>query len=289
MSKVMRLIGSASIGRHRFRLLRLSGFTLIEIIIVIVILSVLSIGSVQFISFSAQGYVDTARRSVLASTATIVNEKISRLIRESLPGSIRVNSTQSCIEFIPVLGATSYIDAPFDTTSTNVTAVNVNTLLRSNGRLAIYPVVSDVNQLYSLSGIQGYISTETVSSVVIGNETTFTFNGGASFRFERRSPQKRLYIVDDPNAFCQVGTQLFYYQNYGFVGDISNLPTRLPSSINERLLVADQLSPGSLRFQYLPSSLRRNAIVSYELELQGASNQTEIFAINQEVQVRNVP
>ncbi len=34
---------------------------MVEIIIVIVILAVLSVGSVQFISYSALGYVDTVR------------------------------------------------------------------------------------------------------------------------------------------------------------------------------------------------------------------------------------
>jgi MSHA biogenesis protein MshO len=274
---------------NHYKKMRASGFTLIEIIIVIVILSVLSIGSVQFISFSAQGYVDTARRSALASTATIVNEKMTRLIREALPGSVRVNSTQSCIEFIPVIGATSYLTAPFDMADTSVSAVNVNNLLSTIGRLAIYPVVSNVNQLYTLSGNKGYISTQTVSAVVAGNEVTFTFDGGANFQFESRSPQKRLYIVDQPNAFCQVGSNLFYYQNYGFIGDIANLSASVPTTISGRLLIANQLSPDSLRFRYLPSSLRRNAIVSYVLELRGVSNQAEVMSINQEVQIRNVP
>ncbi|MFY0699425.1 MAG: prepilin-type N-terminal cleavage/methylation domain-containing protein [Bermanella sp.] len=268
---------------------RASGFTLIEIIIVIVILSVLSIGSVQFISFSAQGYVDTARRGALASTANIANEKMTRLIREALPGSVRVNSTQSCIEFIPIIGATSYLNAPFDSAETTVSAVNVDNLLSNSGRLAIYPVVSNVNELYTLSGNKGYISTQTVNGVVVGNEVTFTFDAGASFQFESRSPQKRVYIVDQPNAFCQIGSNLFYFQNYGFVGDIANLSASLPTTISGRLLIANQLSPGSLRFRYLPSSLRRNAIVSYELELRGASNQAEVMVINQEVQIRNVP
>jgi MSHA biogenesis protein MshO len=266
-----------------------SGFTLIEIIIVIVILSVLSIGSVQFISFSAQGYVDTIRRSVLASTATIVNEKLTRLIRESLPGSVRINADKSCIEFIPMVGATSYLIAPFIEPSTSVSAINIDGLLNPNGRLAIYPVVANVNELYTLTGNRGYISTQPVSAVVSANEVTFTFNAGSVFQFERRSAQKRLYVVDQPNAFCQIGTQLFYYRNYGFVGDILNLPSALPSSINNRLLIADKLSRSSLRFNYLPSSLRRNALVTYELSLQDSTNQGETLVINQEVQIRNVP
>ena len=83
--------------------------------------------------------------------------------------------------------------------------------------------------------------------------------------------------------------QSFLFSQLCFVGDIANLSASLPTTISGRLLIANQLSPGSLRFRYLPSSLRRNAIVSYELELRGASNQAEVMVINQEVQIRNVP
>ena len=266
-----------------------SGFTLIEVVKVIVILSILAVGSVQFISFSAQGYVDTVRRSELASTATIVNEKITRLVRDALPGSIRVTADQSCIEFIPVVGATIYIDAPFSSAGTTVQAVNLDSLLSTSGRLSIYPVVSSANDLYTVTRNPGLISTNTVTSSVAGDDITFTFSGGSSFQFEKISPQKRLYVVNQPQAFCQNGTQLFFYRNYGFVGDISNLAAALHSTIPNRLLVADKLLASSLRFSYQPASLRRNALVAYELELQDDTNLTETFVINQEVQVRNVP
>lgn len=269
--------------------LKHGGFTLIEVVMVIVILSVLAIGSVQFISFSAQGYVDTARRGELASTATILNEKISRLIRDALPGSVRVNADQSCIEFIPVIGASIYINAPFIFADTTVTAVNLDSLLSTNGRLSIYPVPSGENDLYTISRNPGLISSNTVSAAVAGDDITFTFSGGASFQFEKSSPQNRLYVVDQPNAFCQVGTQLYFYRNYGFVGDIANLAAALPSTIPNRLIIADKLLASSIRFSYLPASLRRNALVAYELELQDDSNIGETLVVNQEVQIRNVP
>ena len=214
---------------------RSSGFTLIEIIIVMVILSVLSIGSIQFISFSAQGYVDTVRRSELAASATVINEKITRVLREALPGSVRVNATQSCIEFIPIVGASTYINAPFSSPASTVTAINIDSLLQSDGRLAIYPVVSNINDLYTLSGSQGYISTQTVNATVLADEITFTFNGGSVFRFERNSPPKRFYVVDQPNAFWQVADPIFFYRNYCFVGAISNLICRLPTPVPHKI------------------------------------------------------
>ena len=268
------------------------GFTLIEIIMVIVILSVLSLGSVQFISFGAQGYVDTVRRSELSATATIVNEKISRLVRDALPGSVRVNSTADCLEFVPVLSASRYVQAPIvgsPVSNTVVHMVPVDSALDQVGFLAIYPVTDDVNDIYDDVSSPGIVSNNTASVTgSSGGASIFTFSGGNSFEYIRGSPQKRVFLTDAPMAFCQDGSQLFFYRNYGFVGDITNLAAALPTTVPNRLLVADNLLAGSAVFSILAASLRRNAIVAYEFEFEDSTND-ESLAINQEVQIRNVP
>jgi MSHA biogenesis protein MshO len=269
------------------------GFTLIELIVVIVIVSILAVGSVQFISFSARGYVDTARRSVLASTATILNEKITRALRDALPNSIRINAAQNCIEYIPVLSASRYIQAPIvgnPDIQTEVHTVPLDAELNSSGYLAIYPVVNDVNTLYTNSLMPGVISSQ-VASVTGSNNgaSVFTFLGGGSFQFLQSSPHKRLFVTGQPRTFCLQGNALFFYQNYGFVGDIANLPSSLPTSLPNRLLIANNVTANSVRFNYVPSSLRRNALVSYEITLQNNSEVSETLQINQEVQIRNVP
>ena len=268
------------------------GFTLIEIIMVIVILSVLSLGSVQFISFGAQGYVDTVRRSELSATATIVNEKISRLVRDALPGSVRVNSTADCLEFVPVLSASRYVQAPIvgsPVSNTVVHMVPVDSALDQVGFLAIYPVTDDVNDIYDDVSSPGIVSNNTASVTgSSGGASIFTFSGGNSFEYIRGSPQKRVFLTDAPMAFCQDGSQLFFYRNYGFVGNITNLAAALPTTVPNRLLVADNLLAGSAVFSILAASLRRNAIVAYEFEFEDSTND-ESLAINQEVQIRNVP
>ncbi|OUR60204.1 hypothetical protein A9Q73_12445 [Bermanella sp. 47_1433_sub80_T6] len=265
-----------------------SGFTMVEMIIVIVILAVLSVGSVQFISYSALGYVDTVRRSELASSATIANEKISRLVRDALPGSVRTNSGQSCVEFIPVLAATKYIEAPIVgsvASLTQVKAVPIDTALPQTGYLAIYPL-GDINRVYNDTLASGYITNQVA---VIGTPdagaSVFTF---ASFQFLLGSPLQRLFVTSQPVAFCQDGSVLYFYRNYGFVGDVSNLAAALPTSVPNRLLVSDQLQASSVVFNFLPSSLRRNAVVSFQMEFIN-SNSSESLVVNQEVQIRNVP
>jgi len=269
-----------------------SGFTLIEIIIVIVVLSVLSIGSAKFISFSAQGYVDTVRRSGLASSASIVNEKISRMVRNSLPGSVRVNATQDCLEFVPVVAASRYVQAPivgYPVSQSEVHVVPVDAALAQAGYLAIYPVTEDINEIYDGATSPGIISNNTASVTGTSNgASVFTFDGGSTFQYSQGSPQKRLFITDTPVAFCQDGGNLFFYRNYGFVGDIANLAAALPATIPNRLLVANEIQADSVVFSILEASLRRNAIVAYEFEFENSvSNET--LVINQEVQIRNVP
>ncbi|MFY0639630.1 MAG: prepilin-type N-terminal cleavage/methylation domain-containing protein [Bermanella sp.] len=267
------------------------GFTLIEIIVVMVVLSILAIGSVKFISLGAMGYVDTTRRSNIAATATLINEKISRLIRDALPGSIRVSDDQSCIEFLPVLAATQYIQAPFETASNEVTAAPLdNNNFRDFGYLSIYPITSDVNDIYDNTNSPGFVSVEIARIVnTVNGAIVMNFDNADTFRFLKRSPQKRLYVVDEPNAFCQIGNNLFYYRNYGFVPDKTNLMATVSSSVPNRLLIGSGIMANSLQFTYLPSSLRRNSIVAYELELQDPSRAEETLVVNQEIQIRNVP
>ncbi len=255
---------------------------------VIVILSILSVGSVQFISYSALGYVDTVRRSELAASATIANEKISRMVRTALPGSVRVNSDQSCMEFIPVLAATQYIEAPIlgsPVSLTQVKAVPIDATLPQTGYLAIYPL-GDINRVYNDTLASGYITNQVA---VIGTPdagaSVFTF---ASFQFLLASPRQRLFVTSQPVAFCQNGTLLYFYRNYGFVGDISNLSAALPTSVPGRLIVSDQLQASSVVFNFLPSSLRRNAVLSFKMEFISTTS-SESLMMNQEVQIRNVP
>lgn len=272
-----------------------NGFTLIEIVIVIVILSILAVGSTQFISFSAQGYVDTVRRSELSSTATIVNEKISRLIRDALPNSIRITSGNQCIEFMPILAASRYTQAPFASSASGVSRNNVHvvpldSLLDDDAFVSIFPMPNQQSSLYSGSDNPGYLSLEKVTeNGSSAGSAIYTFNNSAAFEFLQTSPRSRIYFVDSPVTFCQSGDKLYFYRNYGRVSNLASLISSLPTSIPNRLLIADKLQANSLVFSYLPSSLRRNAIVAYELELQDASNNSETLVINQEVQIRNVP
>ena len=106
-----------------------SGFSLVEIIVVIVVMSIISIGIVQYIVDSADGFSRTADRSELSSSGRVVIDRIAMELHNALPNSVRVTSAYTsgsaevlagdayagdqCIEFVPILSATTYIDPRF--------------------------------------------------------------------------------------------------------------------------------------------------------------------------------
>ncbi|EAT12439.1 prepilin-type N-terminal cleavage/methylation domain-containing protein [Bermanella marisrubri] len=269
------------------------GFTLVELIIVIVITSILAVGSVRFISFSAQGLVDTASRSDLSSLSLIASEKLKRQLVNALPNSIRTNSSGNCLEWIPILAASEYVQAPFigsPDTKTEVHLLTVSSELPDEGRLVIYPSVNNADTLYDISRNPGRISNNiAVPTSVSSDVSVYQFASGAEFQFERTSPQKRIFIVDEPKSICQQGTQLFLYESYGFNSSANSYPTGLPSTIPNRVILANKLVAGSIVFRYLPMSLRRNALVGFSMEFRNDEKVQETLLLTEEVQIRNVP
>ena len=69
------------------------GFTLVELILVIVILGIVSVGTVQYLSFGAQIYADSAERDEVVSQARFLLTRLSKELRHATPGSVRLSCT----------------------------------------------------------------------------------------------------------------------------------------------------------------------------------------------------
>ncbi|MCD8523438.1 MAG: type II secretion system GspH family protein [Saccharospirillaceae bacterium] len=128
---------------------RQQGFTLIELLIVIVVGSILAIISVRFISESSRMLLDSGARQQLAATGSVISEKISRLLRPALPGSIRTTADGRCIEFIPVNVASVYTDLELNAPISGFSAVPVSETQTNSGYAVIYPISQ--NELYNPS------------------------------------------------------------------------------------------------------------------------------------------
>ncbi|TNE71368.1 MAG: type II secretion system protein [Gammaproteobacteria bacterium] len=259
---------------------RPSGFTLIELVIVIVLLAIVATISVQFVSLSTRGALDVSARQQRSLTGVVVSEQLTRSVREALPTSLRTNASGTCLEWMPILAASNYLNLPAGPTPDSFEAVPLPGGASASGRVVVYGYGADV---YS-SGSPGPVSPP--ATVPSGpSPVTVTFDSGATHRFTTQSPQRRFYIIGDPVSVCQSGGFLFRYRNYG----INSIPASgLPANFPGREVIAANLSSGSLRFQVTPPSLQRGAVVSFRFVLEDPDT-GESTAITQEVQVRNVP
>ena len=87
-----------------------AGFTLIELVMSIALMAIVATISVGFVQQSSQGMIDSSGRQQLAATGYVVNEQVSRAVRDSLPGSVRTTPDGQCVEYMPVLAASIYTD-----------------------------------------------------------------------------------------------------------------------------------------------------------------------------------
>ena len=263
---------------------RQAGFTLVELVMVIVVLSIIGTVSFHFISQATEGAIDTGQRQQRAVAAEVISEQISRALRNALPGSVRVTPDQRCVEFMPVLTGSAYESVPISHAATSFPAVAISATSSSQGHIAVYPIAGA--NLYAPSS-PGVLSAQTATVPAGSGSVTVTFNSG-THQFLTGSPKHRFFVVGTPMAFCQQGTFLYRYRNYGYVSSVTNLESTLPSAFPNREVVGAPLLANSTRFAYAPPTLHRNGVVTFSFTLKDPVS-GETLAMTQEVQIRNVP
>ncbi len=254
------------------------GFTLVELVTVILILGILSVGTVSFISDSSSGFASTVARTQLGTEARLVTERLSRELRNALPGSVRVNG--GCIEYVPVMGASRYVTLPVATAANSFRSVPVDPApVPAGARVAVQPDQAG----YALT-TPGTISptVANVSAPSASNEVTVTF--ASPHRFPSESATRRYFLVADPVSYCVDGTALYRYQGYGFVAS-QPAPASLPASMPGRSLMVEQVSSPS-PFTFSGATLARNAVIDIDME---PARNDDAVRIEHLVQVRNVP
>lgn len=266
---------------------RSQGFTLIELIMGIVILGIVAVISTQFVSQSSEGYQTTAERQKLAVAASVASEKLSRELREAVPNSIRVLSATSmnCVEFLPALAVTDYLDATLATSVSSISAVGIGESVTA--QVAVYPI--DSSELYSPAN-PGTLTTG--SATLPAGPGAVTINLSAAHRFTEDAPSRRLYMVGSATAYCHLASsdQLQRYTGYSASANVSGLPAALASASSRAVVVADLDTAAANRaqFNYNVPTLNRNAVVTMKLAMHDPVS-GERFRFSQEVQIRNVP
>lgn len=257
---------------------RHAGFTLVELVVVIVLLSIVATISVQFVALSTRGAIDVGARQQRALQGVVIGEQITRELRGAF--SLSVRTSGSCIEWIPIASGTSYTELTSAPDLDRISVAPLSGVPAIGGiRALVYGYGTPVASFYGDSD-PGPVSPEI--SAIDNASSPATIMLSENHRFNRQSPEKRLFIVSDPVSLCQNGSFLYRYS--GYTRDASQ-PT--PPTDGNSDVVASNLR-GSLDFQYTPPTLRRAAVVQFTFTLEDSQGD-EATTVSQEVQIRNVP
>ncbi len=254
------------------------GFTLIELILVILVLAIVSTGIVTFIRYGVQTYQDVAGRDKQISDSRFVIERITRELRNALPNSVRVTNSGDCVEFIPILASSSYVDIPVlpDAASNTATiVVSSESFDPEDTKLVVYPL--DASEVY-VDGTQTAGKVFNVSSYSLPTDNVITVTLDNTVLFSDDSPNQRYFIVRDNVAYCwDTNGDIKRYDN------VSNPPSGTGILMAENVI---KQNASSQIFTYQNDTLIRNAIVLMDFTFQ--YNDERLRLVN-EVNIANVP
>lgn len=267
------------------------GFTILELIIVIIILGVMSVGIASFITLSTQTYLNVTERDNALGNARFVIERLSRELRDAVPNSIRIddNGLTQCIEFVPIVASTTYIDIPVvpEPASADFSAIPFNNINGSpytcnacGDQVIVYPVTTDdiYNNHNDNSG--KVFNLGSISSVALNEWTLVIQNGAVSF--DEESPTERLYIANQQISYCVSNGQIDRYSNT--IGGAQTIP-----AAGNSVIMAENMAPIDFSqppFTILPATLTRNAIVQINLHF---TRDGEDYVFNNDIHINNIP
>ena len=229
------------------------GFTLVELIMVIVLLGIVATISTQFVGYSVQGAIDVSDRQQKALKAVVLSERISRELRQAIPGSLKVEG--DCLKFVSSKSGGLY-EETFEDGNTVYKPVDPD----FEGEEDSWVVASPSGQLTRLSSL---------SSPTDG------------------SPAERFYLMDEVVLyFWDESASRLYRQSLSDLD--SNCSDR---DYNEAGLLATGIIKQEMDplFNVDAPSLKRNALVAFSFVLQNSNSDNEPLSFSQTLQVRNVP
>lgn len=273
---------------------RAGGFTLVEAVVTIIVAAILSVGIFTYIGDAADGFAATGNRNRLASSGATVINRIALELHNAVPNSVRVTSEEpggdQCLEYMPFLGATTYLDAPFTGQGDDgFDAVEFSPGLTLTSPAGVYAVIypDSTDSLYATPASPGVLAQVDGIEDTGGADGRVTVRLDQQHRFPRRSPVERMYIGENPVSFCIEGGNVYRYADYGLSEEQCTPDTCLPGSAPGRARLGENIDNTGLRgFTLLEPTLRRNAIIRMELDFTDAG---DVIRLHREVVMRSVP
>jgi len=265
------------------------GFSLLELVAVIVLLGVTAVATSQFIGQGMGIYVDTVRRDSLQQQGRFAIERLSRELRNALPGSVRVQGY--CIEFVPIEAASSYLGNVADFAQTGFQAVDFDyTSSAVSGRsVAVYTVANE--DVYSIGrgAVAELLSVAAVDSSQ--RRVKLAEDSDPGHRFWRESPTGRFYIVTAPVSFCLSANQLLRHSDYGWLAVQSSSSGDLGSGqlLAESIVSLDAAGDPIAVFAFNSGTLQRAGAVHLDFRFRDSAAEDEQLVFSQEILLRNTP
>lgn len=276
------------------------GFTLVELIIVIVLLGIVGTFSFSYLGFGAKIFSDSVGRDQLLNQSRFAVERLSRELRNALPRSIRVRSAdkQRCIEFVPIISSSSYVQLPRPGPTASLPFVAVTPLLEPGQTIInqyLYVYASNHSHIYNPNSNRRKTIASSSQNLDNSGLSNIAFSGSSTFT--TGSPAQRFFITEQPVSWClSDNAELERFSMYDF--SITQ-PTRssLVASAglgNAAYEVMGQLVHNDLDdsaqypFRVFEATLQRNSLVQLDLRF-GRSTDTDPLRIQHEVFVPNVP
>lgn len=264
----------------------MQGFTLLEVIAVVVILAIVAVLGSRFVLESNRAYQRTQDRSKLINTGRQAVESMSRQLRVSLSYSVRKTNGDACLEFLPIVGGGYYHTPVAD-------AMNG---LPAQSTIPVAPHTIDYGEPHfvtigaasAIDGAEVYgaapVSRATLS--LPWSSTLLTLTGTKTW--ERNSLGQHFFLLDNPKAFCVIGTQLRLYSDQDITKTTADIATAVDTGIAAPYsLLADNVTT-PLPFSLSQGSENRNVVLTFNMTFANNSS-GESITLNQSVMIRNVP
>lgn len=268
-------------------MVRIRGFTLVELVAVMLILAVSGIAVFSYLRIGAELFVDAVGRDQLSAQSRFALERLSRELKNSLPASAREltdDATYQCLEFVPVPSSGLYLtiprppnpDTPMDVVTPDPNVFGDRIIVNAFTEGHIY---RDSGPGRSLPLVDSTADTPSAGL------TRLEFASGD--RFTTGSEARRYYSINDPVSWCVEGANLRRYEGYG-----RNQNQQPPSALGAGETIATNLTndlslPAQLPFTVANATLQRNGLVQLQLRF-ARSEGSEPLILHHEVHIPNV-
>ncbi|RSM32900.1 PilW family protein [Aeromonas salmonicida] len=277
------------------RLGRARGFTLVELVMVILLLGIMATFTSQFIGIGSQIYGDASSREQLMSDARFAMERLNREVRDAVPGSERIETTDGvwvdagpCLSFWPISTSSRYItlnraisgssatlELVMATPASAANPLNLDANAVTEGDLMIVFPVPDKNAGSLTAGCDYGRCVAQVVDVLAPVSGAQTIHYASANSPAGLSPGSRVYFAREQVRYCAQGGAL-----YRATSVLSGASSTMPLGT----LMAESLRTGSFYRETPAFNAEGEFGMRFVFERKGES-----VTFNHKIEVFNVP